>query len=190
MTDENTAIEQIVTRAWEDEAFKQEILNNPKPAIEQTTGEKLPEDLVIRVVQETPNVRYIMLPSVSSMTPEERQQTVNEFRQEATGDFSSVIVRAIEDDTFKQELVSQPNAVIERELGITLPEGSEIRVLEQEDNIRYLVLPMQPDSLEGDELSEAELEAVAGGIKWLPDLKCGKTVSSLICSINNCGVRC
>ncbi len=164
MTDENTAIEQIVIRTWEDEEFKQELLSDPKPAIEQATGEKLPEDLVIRVVEETPNTRYLMLPPISSMTPEERQQTVNELRQGVGGDFSSVIARSIEDNAFKQELVSQPNAVIERELGITLPEGTEIRILEPEDNIRYLVLPMQPDSLEGDELSEEQLEAVAGGL--------------------------
>jgi hypothetical protein len=185
MTDENSAIEQIVTRTWEDEAFKQELVNNPKPVIEQVTGEKLPEGLVIRVVQQTPNIRYLQLPSASSMTAEERQQTVNELRQGAAGEFSSVIVRAIEDDAFRQELVSQPNAVIERELGITLPEGAQIRVLEQEDNIRYLVLPMQPDSLDGDELSEEELEAVAGGLCW-PKIKCGGTVKSVICSFNRC----
>ncbi len=180
MTDENTTIEQIVTRTWEDEAFKQELLSEPKATIEQATGEKLPEDLVIRVMQETPNIRYLLLPSVSSMTPEERQQTVNELRQGAAGDFSSVIVRAIEDDAFKQELVSQPHAAIEQELGITLPQGSELRVLEQEDNIRYLILPMQPDSLEGDELSEEELEAVAGGF-WR--IRCG---GSLLNSIGRC----
>jgi hypothetical protein len=180
MTDENSAIEQIVTRTWEDEAFKQELVNNPKPVIEQVTGEKLPEGLVIRVVQETPDIRYLLLPSVISMTPEERQQIVNELRQGAAGDFSSVIVRAIEDDVFKQELVSQPHAAIERELGVTLPQGSELRVLEQEDNIRYLVLPMQPDSLEGDELSEEELEAVAGGF-WR--IRCG---GSIFPSIGRC----
>lgn len=184
MTDENTAIEQIVTRTWEDEAFKQELVNNPKPVIEQATGEKLPEGLVIRVVQQTSNIRYLQLPSASDMTAEERQQTINELRQGA-GEFSSVIVRAIEDDAFKQELVSQPNAVIERELGITLPEGAEIRVLEQEDNIRYLILPMQPDSLDGDELSEEQLEAVAGGFSF-PKIRCGGTVKSVICSFSRC----
>jgi hypothetical protein len=183
MTDENTAIEQIVTRAWEDEEFKQELVNNPKPVIEQATGEKLSEGLIIRVVQETANIRYIILPPQSEISPEKLEQ----MKQDPSGDFSAVMIRALEDESFKQELLSQPTAVIEREVGITLPESAEIRVLEQQSNMRYLVLPMQPDSLEGGELSEEELEAVAGGFGWPKlDIKCGGTVKSVICSFNRC----
>jgi hypothetical protein len=157
MTDETNQIEQIVTRAWEDEAFKQELLSDPKPAIEQATGEKLPEGLIVRVVQETPESRFLLLPSPSEVTPEMLEQ----LRQGEAGAFSLVIARSLEDEAFKQQLISDPNRVIEQELGISIPPSVQLQVLEQEPNLQYLVLPQQPDA-EG-ELSEEELEAVAGG---------------------------
>jgi hypothetical protein len=185
MTDENTAIEHIVTRTWEDEAFKQEFLSDPKPVIEQATGEKLPEGLIIRVMQETPNIRYLVLP----LRDEVSAETLEQMRQGAEGELSSVIARALEDDAFKQELLSNPSSVIERELGITIPEGIEFRVVEQENNIRNLVLPMQPDNFVDGELSEEELEAVAGGI-FNSRICCGRTVDFRTAIVATGGGRC
>ena len=39
-----------------------------------------------------------------------------------------------------------------------IPEGTEVRIIQNTDNIRYLVLPASPKSL-----TKAELKAVAGG---------------------------
>jgi hypothetical protein len=162
MIDETNQQEQIIVRAWEDEEFKQNLVSNPKAAIEQELGEKFPEGVEVRVLQETANTRYLVLPP-ANLTAEERQEVLQQLREGEAGAFSALIIRSIEDDAFRQELLSQPNTVIERELGITLPEGTAVRVVEEERNIRYLVLPQRPDSLEDDELSEEALEAVAGG---------------------------
>jgi hypothetical protein len=53
---------EIIAKAWEDERFRQELLSNPKEAIAKTLGTKLVENLEIRVVQETPNNLYLVLP--------------------------------------------------------------------------------------------------------------------------------
>ena len=53
---------EIIAKAWEDEQFRQELLSNPKEAIAKTLGAKLAENLEIRVVQETPNNLYLVLP--------------------------------------------------------------------------------------------------------------------------------
>lgn len=53
---------EIIAKAWEDERFKQELISNPKEAIAKTLGAKLAETLEIRVVQETPNNLYLVLP--------------------------------------------------------------------------------------------------------------------------------
>lgn len=71
-----------------------------------------------------------------------------------------IITRAWQDVSFKQELLNNPRAAFEKE-GITLPESIEITVFEEKNNTLYFVLPTQPSTT--DELSEAELEAVAGG---------------------------
>lgn len=71
-----------------------------------------------------------------------------------------LIVKAWQDSSFKQELLSNPKSALEKE-GISLPESIEVRAVEESTNIFYLVIPVQPNT--GEELSEAELEAVAGG---------------------------
>jgi hypothetical protein len=53
---------EIIAKAWKDERFRQELLSNPKEAITKTLGAKLAENLEIRVVQETPNNLYLVLP--------------------------------------------------------------------------------------------------------------------------------
>ncbi len=53
---------EIIAKAWEDEQFRQELISNPKEAIAKTLGAKLAENLEIRVVQETPNNLYLVLP--------------------------------------------------------------------------------------------------------------------------------
>jgi hypothetical protein len=53
---------EIIAKAWEDERFRQELLSNPKEAIAKTLGTKLAENLELRVVQETPNNLYLVLP--------------------------------------------------------------------------------------------------------------------------------
>jgi hypothetical protein len=53
---------EIIAKAWENEQFRQELLSNPKEAIAKTLGAKLAENLEVRVVQETPNSLYLVLP--------------------------------------------------------------------------------------------------------------------------------
>ena len=68
--------------------------------------------------------------------------------------------KAREDEAFKQTLLSDPKAVIAGELGREFPAGLEIEVLEETATKIYLVLPAK--SSEG-ELSDAQIEAIAGG---------------------------
>lgn len=76
-----------------------------------------------------------------------------------------LIQRALEDENFKQELLSNPKAVFAKESGEQLPKDLEIQVLQETANKVYLVLPTNPDSATTEgELSDEALEAVAGGI--------------------------
>lgn len=63
MFDPNKDIqEQVIAKAKEDPEFKQLILTNPKAALEQEIGQSIPTDLEIKVVQQTKNKLYMVLP--------------------------------------------------------------------------------------------------------------------------------
>ena len=74
-----------------------------------------------------------------------------------------LIARAMKDETFRQQLLANPRAVLEREMGITFPQDVSIQVYEDTPTTIHLVLPAKPQGETMQELSDAELEMVAGG---------------------------
>jgi hypothetical protein len=74
-----------------------------------------------------------------------------------------LIQRSLEDEDFRQRLLDDPKGAIEQELGSRLPESIEVRVVEESADTIYLVLPSASPLSQGSELSDQELDAVAGG---------------------------
>ncbi|MCF4965707.1 NHLP leader peptide family RiPP precursor [Nostoc sp. CMAA1605] len=72
---------------------------------------------------------------------------------------NKLIAKAMEDSVYKQRLLTNAKAVVEEELGTSLPSDLNIQVVQQSPKQLYLLLPPEED----EELSEQELEAVAGG---------------------------
>jgi Nitrile hydratase, alpha chain len=90
---------------------------------------------------------------------------------EATGGGSSraeverrLIQRSLQDEEFRQRLLADPKGTMEHELGSRLPESVEVRAVEETPEIIYLVLPSASPLGEGVELSDQDLEQVAGGV--------------------------
>ena len=77
-----------------------------------------------------------------------------------------LVQRSMEDEDFRQKLLDDPKAAVEQELGTQLPEGIEVRVVQESADTIFLVLPSASVVGEGGELSDRELEAVAGGTAW------------------------
>ena len=74
-----------------------------------------------------------------------------------------LITRAWEDEVFKNELIKNPKATIEKEFNIEIISGINIHVLEETEKEIYLVLPVNPNPVFSDELTEEELEVISGG---------------------------
>lgn len=75
-----------------------------------------------------------------------------------------LIQKAQEDPGFRSSLVSDPRGAIEQEIGSSLPSSPRIQVLEESADSLYLVLPAAGSQAgAGGELSDSELESVAGG---------------------------
>jgi hypothetical protein len=73
-----------------------------------------------------------------------------------------IVERATTDSAFRQQLISDPKGTLEGELGVFLPSGVSVNVLEESPSNYYLVIPANGTAA-GTELSDEELGAVAGG---------------------------
>ena len=76
----------------------------------------------------------------------------------------TLVQRSMEDEDFRQRLLDDPKGTLEQELGTRLPDDVEVRVVEESADAIYLVLPSSASPLgdQGGEISDRELEAVAG----------------------------
>jgi len=93
--------------------------------------------------------------------------------------WSQIIAHAWSDEDFKQRLLDEPRSVL-AEHGIEVPDGVDIRVVEDAAEVRHFVLPPPPD----DELSDEQL----GGdiVAWCYSGRCGHCG----CGCGRCGCHC
>jgi Nitrile hydratase, alpha chain len=57
----------LIQRSIEDDSFRQRLLDDPKGTVEQELATRLPEDVEVRVVQESARTIYLVLPSASAV---------------------------------------------------------------------------------------------------------------------------
>lgn len=62
----------IIEKAMKDMNFRESLINNPKETAEQMTGIKLPDEISIKVLEETGNVFFLVIPA---MEPEKVELT-------------------------------------------------------------------------------------------------------------------
>ena len=72
--------------------------------------------------------------------------------------YGQVVAKAWADEDFKQRLLANPAATLQAE-GIAVPQGVELRAVENTDKVLYFMLPPKPSA----ELSDEQLDQVAGG---------------------------
>ncbi len=74
-----------------------------------------------------------------------------------------LIEQASQNPSFRQQLLTDPKAALAAFLGVTLPPGMVVTVLEEQPGHHYLVLPSSPPSVDALPLDELELALVGGG---------------------------
>ena len=82
--------------------------------------------------------------------------------QENSQNWARLVAQVWADDRLKQRLLTSPAAVL-KEFGATIPEGMEVRVVENTERVVHLTLPAKPL---GDvtELTGSQLDNVVGGV--------------------------
>ena len=74
--------------------------------------------------------------------------------------WAKLVTQSWTDEKLRQRLLEEPAAVL-KENGVEVPEGATIKTFEDDGNT--IILPVAQEAA-GKELSEEELESVAGGI--------------------------
>jgi hypothetical protein len=74
-----------------------------------------------------------------------------------------IIEKAMKDEDFRRRLITDPRFTLEQETGMRIPDCMNIKVLEEDAQTFYLVLPPNPTISEDGELTEADLIGVSGG---------------------------
>ena len=56
----------LIEKSVEDEAFRQRLIEDPKGAVEEELGRRLPEEVRVVTVEESADTIYLVLPSTST----------------------------------------------------------------------------------------------------------------------------
>lgn len=153
MTNPINSYEALLERIWADEDFKKDFIADPKPVLADA-GVKVRDSLVkVEVHADGPNLRNYVLP---------RKEQLKRYNMEGQNQtISRVIQKTLADDAFKARLLENPKAGIKEATGEDMPDALTIYFHEDTSTIKYLVIPADPTN---EELSDSQLELVAGGV--------------------------
>ncbi len=121
----------VVARAWCDPQFKAQLLSDAPAAVRSMGIEFGPMHLI--VVENTPAVHNVIVCTLCSCYPRALMGMPPQW------------YKSIE---YRSRVVREPRSVL-AEFGLTLPPAVTIRVHDSTADMRYLVLPQQPEGTDG-----------------------------------------
>ena len=92
--------------------------------------------------------------------------------------WDKIVEQAQRNPKYYAALKSDPRSLMEKQLGTAIPKSLNIKVLEETPDTYYIVLPAF--AKEGAELSDTDLEKVAGGSTVKGDATCNQTTGAAI----------
>jgi hypothetical protein len=75
----------LIEKSVQDEDFRQRLIEDPKGAVEQELGARLPEEVRVVTVEETTDTIYLVLPSTSMAGGEAGELSEQELQSVAGG---------------------------------------------------------------------------------------------------------
>lgn len=121
----------IVAKAWADPKFRDELLANPKPAI-TALGIDVANTPALQVLENGGGVHHVVVCTLCSCYPRM---------------ILGIPPAWYKSREYRARVVREPRAVLE-EFGVSLPDSTEIRVVDSTADLRYLVIPERPAGTE------------------------------------------
>ena len=128
----------VVARAWRDAGFRRRLLDDANAAVAELDFPGPKSDHLV-VVENAPGVHNVVVCSLCSCYP---------------WSMLGLPPSWYKSPAYRSRVVREPRAVL-GEMGLALPEETEIRVWDSSSEVRYMVLPEPPPGSDG--LSEEEL---------------------------------
>lgn len=132
---------QVVAKAWADEDYKQRLKTDATKAIAELGFSGLQGEHMV-VVENTPSVHNVVVCTLCSCYPWPVLGLPPKWYKEAP---------------YRSRIVIEPREVL-KEFGTNIPSATEIRVWDSSAEIRYMVLPQQPNYAKN--MSEEELARI------------------------------
>jgi len=162
----------VAVKAMRDQSFKQVLLDHPNATIERELGVTVPAGKTLKVVPGQAQTLSIVIPQrpadwSSELSSEDAMArllgdlpTTDEKTRKAAAMQLQIIAKAWCDETFLQDLRRDPKVAVARELAVALPEELNLQFFVEDADVQYLILPLD---VQGMELTDEQLETVAGG---------------------------
>ena len=131
----------LVARAWVDDAFRQRLLSDAREAALEIGVDPGPSPVVV-ALENTNDVHHVVVCTLCSCYPRALLGPPPDWYKSLP---------------YRSRAVSDPRGVL-REFGLTLHEGTEVRVVDSTADMRYLVVPRRPNGT--DSLGEEELASL------------------------------
>jgi hypothetical protein len=170
----------VVNAASNDPAFLEALANDGAKAVTAKFGN---QPLKVQVSLESPSELPILIPEKTDKLARSLAHIATEVgdRKPTRSEFEAIVInKAWTDPSFLKDLRANPQATIDGALkkyeAGGLPQGVTVRLFEEKPGECLIVLPAPSTSAE---LSDAQLEAVAGGIVGIDDVIVGAIVGAI-----------
>lgn len=156
----------VIQAAMADSAFRADLEKDAVKAIETRFGK---QQHSIRFVAEGEDELSLLIPERTEQLAKTAERTVRDLgdRKPTRGQFEALLIRrAWTDQAYLSLLETDPRAALESELAkydSAIPANKSVRAYIEQPGQCVIVLPRPAAAHSGQELSETELEAVAGG---------------------------
>jgi len=137
-TQTSTSISQVIAKAIHDPDFRTQLIAEPKETL-HSMAVPIPAEQTVTVLESKEGQVFFVLPILTDEMIHDLNTSLLSVHPQRSAR-SRILIKAAQDPSYKAQLLASPKTVLADE-GLTIPESSELAVLENSDQHLYIVLP-------------------------------------------------